>query len=86
MTARIYGVSSFVVLEWTSGPSNGKKTQTMWQIQYAPVTKLLSWAWGADDGQPPTSYDRAMVEPNQQEFVFTACINNNDKSTCNFDH
>jgi len=72
-------------LIFTSGPQKGKKLQSIWQILYSPENKLLTWAWGSSDGQPPKSYESAMVEPDNQEFVFASCIIN-DKSICNFDH
>jgi len=85
IVANVITVSSFLVLDPLSGNLKGKKIQSMFQTQIAPVSKLMTWAWGVPGGNGPKSYQSAMVEENNAEFVFASC-NNQAKNICNFDH
>jgi hypothetical protein len=57
----------------------------LYEVKHGPESKLLSWAWGVPGGEGPKSYESAMIEPNNAEFVFAAC-DNKAKNICNFDH
>jgi len=79
-------VGVYITIDLQSGPMKGKKIQTMWQLNYGPASKILPWAWGAPAGPAPKSYESAMIEPNNSEYVFVTCLPNKDKKSCNFDH
>jgi len=84
ITAAISTVGMYISLNPINGPIRGK-IQTLWQLSFGPVTKILSWAWGVPGGKPPASFDAAMKEPQNSHYVYVAC-NNKDTSICNFDH
>jgi len=84
-TGDVSSVSQYLVITPKDGPLKGKKIQSLWQTTFGPVTKLLTWAWGVPGGSPPKTYESAMVEASNAEFVFASCINQ-DTRTCNFDH
>jgi len=79
-------VGSYITITVLSGPSTGKKIQTLWQVQYGPATKELTWAWGEPNKEAPKSYESAMVEPNKSVYVFVGCLPNKSPNQCNFDH
>jgi len=63
----------------------GKNTyQTLWQFQPGPAVDNLSWAWGARNGPPPTSFDDAMSSQGQTEYWFVSCHDGADPNTCDF--
>jgi len=81
---KVTSVSNYITIIPTSGPFLGKNIQTLWQITFGPATKLLTWAWGVPGGSAPSSYDSAMTETNNAEFVFASCLQGKE-GVCNFD-
>jgi len=79
-------IGKYLTISPISGPLTGKKIQTLWQISYAPETKFLAWAWGVPGGNPPNTFDSAMIDSNNAEFVFATCLPGKDTKICNFDH
>jgi len=83
-TAAVSTVGMYISLNPINGPIRGK-IQTLWQLSFGPVTKILSWAWGVPGGKPPTSFDSAMTESQNSHYEFVSCLSK-DTSVCNFDH
>jgi len=76
-------VGIYITIDPVDGPLKGKTIQTLWQVQFGPETKELTWAWGAPGGSPPKSYESAMIDQNNAEFVFVACLDGK-QGVCNF--
>jgi hypothetical protein len=58
--------------------------QTIWQLQPGAAVNNLSWAWGARNGPPPTSFDDAMSAAGQTEYWYVSCHDGADPNTCDF--
>eukprot|EP01125_Pyxidicula_operculata_P007231 TRINITY_DN245_c0_g1_i1.p1 TRINITY_DN245_c0_g1~~TRINITY_DN245_c0_g1_i1.p1 ORF type:complete len:575 (+),score=120.32 TRINITY_DN245_c0_g1_i1:85-1809(+) len=78
--ASVGTVSQYLVLTF----SDGSKVISLWQIQQAPATVLLSWAWGAPNANPPASFDESMNTQGEKEFWFAACLDGTPSSVCDF--
>jgi len=81
---KVTSVSRYITIIPINGPLQGKNIQTLWQVAFGPASKLLTWAWGVPAGNPPNSFDSAMTETGNAEFVFAACLPGKD-AVCNFD-
>jgi len=60
------------------------KYQTLWQFQPGPAVDNLSWAWGAINQLPPTSFDQAMNTPGMTQFWYVACHDGAPTTVCDF--
>jgi len=66
----VFVVQSFLVIDFKSGAT----ISSIWQYEGGIETDFFSWAWSADKGSPPTSYDQAMTGPGMTEYEFITCI------------
>jgi len=66
----VFVVQSFLVVDFKSG----KTISSIWQYEGGIETDFFSWAWSADKGAAPTSYDQAMTTTGMTEYEFITCI------------
>jgi len=79
-------VGKYLIINPINGPLSGKKITSLTQILFGPETKFLTWAWGAPGGNPSDGFESSMTEPNNAEYVFSACLPGKETKICNFDH
>jgi len=60
------------------------KYQTLWQYQPGPAVDHFSWAWGALNQLPPTSFDQAMNTPGMVQFWYVTCHAGSPTTVCDF--
>jgi len=69
MVAKVGTTSQFLFMDLP----NGNRIYSLWQLEKGPSVDFLSWAWGAEKGLPPKSYNEAMNTQGQNQFVFRGC-------------
>jgi len=74
----VFMVQSYLVVQFKDGTT----ISSIWQYEGGVETDFFSWAWGANGGPPPTSYDQAMTTTGMTEYEYVTCVQG--KPGCDF--